>query len=338
MGIFEKFCTYRETVNEYGSTGGAEWIAHVLNAKKWFVEMVEFDQGPRKRLNIGYTFGHVRKSATELAIQHGIAINVGVLAALTPPLSHQGVLEARLAGKCLSLLAPVSKGFRSVIESFSVKKLEEAFLGGKKRSSQELQLILSRQGTLRVIDEKTIYLRMPSSYLESDTCLIVLRNLMSAAHDRQTRIEPVVATPMTLPPTDAAPPETIRPVSPPKKSVLASAAPTTAPSKPTMVKPAFSPLDRPPRELTPAERSKQAIEDRVARSKLTAAAKVPPAPQKGQKPVALPTASAPGGKPAAMPGKLSPEMEKLTSLVAMGILTEEEFQSAIKRLAAKGGQ
>ena len=152
MGIFEKFCTYRETVNEYGSTGGAEWIAHVLNAKKWFVEMVEFDQGPRKRLNIGYTFGHVRKSATELAIQHGIAINVGVLAALTPPLSHQGVLEARLAGKCLSLLAPVSKGFRSVIESFSVKKLEEAFLGGKKRSSQELQLILSRQGTLRVID------------------------------------------------------------------------------------------------------------------------------------------------------------------------------------------
>jgi transcription-repair coupling factor (superfamily II helicase) len=39
-------------------------------------------------------------------------------------------------------------------------------------------------GTLRVIDEKTVYLRMPPSMLEPETLLLVLRNLMRAAHDR----------------------------------------------------------------------------------------------------------------------------------------------------------
>jgi transcription-repair coupling factor (superfamily II helicase) len=40
-------------------------------------------------------------------------------------------------------------------------------------------------GTLRVVDEKTVYLRMPETFLEPETCLMVLRNLMRAAHDRE---------------------------------------------------------------------------------------------------------------------------------------------------------
>ena len=39
-------------------------------------------------------------------------------------------------------------------------------------------------GTLRVIDEKTVYLRMPPTYLEPETCLMVLKNLMRKAYDR----------------------------------------------------------------------------------------------------------------------------------------------------------
>ncbi len=151
---FEKFCTYRETVDDYGSTDGAEWIAHVLNAKKWFVETDEFDQGPRKLLNFGHTFGHALESATEFAIPHGIAINIGVLAALAHPLSHQGILEERLARESLSILAPASRALRPGIDSFDVKKFEEAFLGDKKHSSQEFRLILSQQGTLRVVEVK----------------------------------------------------------------------------------------------------------------------------------------------------------------------------------------
>jgi hypothetical protein len=45
-------------------------------------------------------------------------------------------------------------------------------------------------GTLRVIDEKTVYLRMPATYMEPETLLLVLRNLMRAAHDREVKGEP----------------------------------------------------------------------------------------------------------------------------------------------------
>jgi transcription-repair coupling factor (superfamily II helicase) len=48
-------------------------------------------------------------------------------------------------------------------------------------------------GTLRVIDEKTVYLRMPPSMLEPETLLLVLRNLMRAAHDRDVNGLPVPA-------------------------------------------------------------------------------------------------------------------------------------------------
>jgi 3-dehydroquinate synthase len=149
---FEKFCTYRSSVENYDSTLAAEWITHVLNAKKWFVETDEFDQGPRKLLNFGHTFGHALESATNFAIPHGIAINVGVLAALQHPLSHRGTLEEKLAEECLSILAPVSAQLKKDMAAFDVKKFEKAFLGDKKHSSQYFRLILSQQGTLRVIE------------------------------------------------------------------------------------------------------------------------------------------------------------------------------------------
>jgi len=41
-------------------------------------------------------------------------------------------------------------------------------------------------GRLTVVDEKTIYLRLPASFLEPDTLLIILRNLLKAAWERQT--------------------------------------------------------------------------------------------------------------------------------------------------------
>lgn len=40
-------------------------------------------------------------------------------------------------------------------------------------------------GTLRVIDEKTVYLRMPPTFMESETLLIVLRNLMKQNEEKK---------------------------------------------------------------------------------------------------------------------------------------------------------
>ncbi len=40
-------------------------------------------------------------------------------------------------------------------------------------------------GRLTVVDEKTVYLRLPPSFLESDTLLMILRNLLKAAWERE---------------------------------------------------------------------------------------------------------------------------------------------------------
>jgi len=74
------------------------------------------------------------------------------------------------------------------------------------RDASRVQLGLTgAPGTLRVIDEKTVYLRMPPTMMESDTVLMVLRNLLKAAYEREQRGEP---PPQPKPP--AKPP--IRPV------------------------------------------------------------------------------------------------------------------------------
>jgi transcription-repair coupling factor (superfamily II helicase) len=52
------------------------------------------------------------------------------------------------------------------------------------------QALVGAPGTLRVVDEKTVYLRMPPTFMESEACLMVLRNLMNAAHERELRGEP----------------------------------------------------------------------------------------------------------------------------------------------------
>jgi len=40
-------------------------------------------------------------------------------------------------------------------------------------------------GRLTVLDEKTVYLRLPKNFLESDTLLMILRNLLKAAWERE---------------------------------------------------------------------------------------------------------------------------------------------------------
>lgn len=47
------------------------------------------------------------------------------------------------------------------------------------------QALTGAPGTLRVIDEKTVYLRMPGTFMEPEALLMVLRNLLRKAYDRE---------------------------------------------------------------------------------------------------------------------------------------------------------
>jgi transcription-repair coupling factor (superfamily II helicase) len=74
------------------------------------------------------------------------------------------------------------------IESI-IRKEPDVVLSVRDAARAQVGLI-GAPGSLRVIDEKTVYLRMPTSFMEPDTLLVVLRNLMRQAYDREQRGEP----------------------------------------------------------------------------------------------------------------------------------------------------
>jgi transcription-repair coupling factor (superfamily II helicase) len=139
-------------------------------------------------------------------------------------------------------------------------------------------------GTVRVIDPKTVYIRMPASFMESEICLVTLRNLMRQAHDRRQN----EAAKANAPAPHLAPPS------------------TSAPSLES------APVAK-PRELEARPQSQPA----TSKQKQAPPARVQPA--------------APPGKPAR---STASDLAKLVSLHEQGILTEEEFQAARRRLFA----
>jgi len=82
------------------------WVT--LTAKKWFIEEDEFDRGARRLLNFGHTFGHALEAASSFRIPHGIAVGLGMLAAVEfSPVKTQSLLDD-LCVYLTRLLQPVS--------------------------------------------------------------------------------------------------------------------------------------------------------------------------------------------------------------------------------------
>jgi len=59
-----------------------EMISLSLLTKRWFIEIDEHDYKERQLLNFGHTFGHAIEGAANFAIPHGIAVGMGMLAAI----------------------------------------------------------------------------------------------------------------------------------------------------------------------------------------------------------------------------------------------------------------
>lgn len=80
---FREFCSY---VADWRLTGDRKAlnmaIFNSLSAKQWFIEVDEFDLNQRKLLNFGHTFGHALEAATSFIVPHGIAILLGMKAAI----------------------------------------------------------------------------------------------------------------------------------------------------------------------------------------------------------------------------------------------------------------
>ncbi len=119
-----------------------ELIFLALNAKKYFIEEDEFDVGIRKLLNFGHSFGHALETASNFGVPHGVAVLVGMIAAINHPNSIQSKETACLKRICLYNLKTVGDEIRTPISNFSLRDFATAISKDKKNTPESLALVL----------------------------------------------------------------------------------------------------------------------------------------------------------------------------------------------------
>jgi 3-dehydroquinate synthase len=118
-----------------------------LKSKKWFIEVDEFDQNERLLLNFGHTFGHALEAATHFGVNHGVAVGVGMMAAVAFA-RRQGLLNA--AGEArVARLYNYTRGMvkqvpdlGAVLTAMNIDEFLKAFISDKKHLSDRYVLIL----------------------------------------------------------------------------------------------------------------------------------------------------------------------------------------------------
>ena len=148
---FENAISLLETPGLQNNEEALEELIYLsLKSKKYFVENDEFDQGIRKLLNFGHTFGHALESATNFLIPHGAAVLIGMLAALNHPLSVESDASRKLRNVCNSLLSTVPDFIKSNLKA-DFKIFEKTIANDKKNTFDSLILILPSANGLDVV-------------------------------------------------------------------------------------------------------------------------------------------------------------------------------------------
>ena len=150
---FGRYLALAEPPLNFGEGAATEaLIFHVLTAKKWFIEVDEYDQRERQLLNFGHTFAHALESATNFALPHGVAVAVGVCAALDHPSSATSDSTEALRSYCVGLLKEVGELVSTACGSIDWALFDRAILTDKKGTRDEIRLVLpSRNGSLEII-------------------------------------------------------------------------------------------------------------------------------------------------------------------------------------------
>jgi 3-dehydroquinate synthase len=138
------YCRGEDAFSRYLSLGarcglnadGFESIALLsLEAKKWFVEIDEFDRAERLLLNLGHTFGHALEGASGFQVSHGVAVGVGILCSLSLSKellgSYPGGPASQLENHIRGLLGVVP-ALRKVLADITVAETFERLKADKK--------------------------------------------------------------------------------------------------------------------------------------------------------------------------------------------------------------
>lgn len=141
-------------------------IGMSLRAKKWFIEIDEFDQNERKLLNFGHSFGHALESATNMDIPHGIAIGIGMVVA--GELSNIG--DCNLLDFIYEILSWASFSTRDI--KFDEIIFRSSLLADKKNSQDLQRLVL-------INDSNNLYLaELPISSQNLDFQISIMKKIL----------------------------------------------------------------------------------------------------------------------------------------------------------------
>ncbi len=116
-----------------------DYIKRSLLYKKRWIELDEFDEGPRNLLNYGHSFGHAIESATDFGIPHGIAVTLGMDIANFVAFRLNRITEDDYCFYKKTLMKNLGSE-RNV--PVSVEKVVAAISKDKKNVGQDLMLIL----------------------------------------------------------------------------------------------------------------------------------------------------------------------------------------------------
>jgi len=115
------------------------YILESLRMKRHWIELDEFDRGPRNILNFGHSFGHALESATDFAIPHGIAVTLGMDMAVSFSV-ELGRVHREHYDRMHPVLAKNFSGFRDV--PIPVGRFLEALGKDKKNVGTSFKVVL----------------------------------------------------------------------------------------------------------------------------------------------------------------------------------------------------
>ena len=141
------FCRGADVFDAYLALGPAPWLPPAgfepvielsLGAKKWFIEVDEFDRAERLLLNFGHTFGHALEGASGYRLSHGVAVAVGVLCSIE--FSRAGTAAEKLEHHMRELLAAFAE-LPEIVRGIDVAATLDRLKADKKHEADNYRLV-----------------------------------------------------------------------------------------------------------------------------------------------------------------------------------------------------
>jgi 3-dehydroquinate synthase len=113
---FKEFLNLYYLLDKSNHSTYEKLIRHSLVSKKWFIEIDEFDKRERQLLNFGHSWGHAWESAVDFKSNHGVAVALGMLAALNHPQSSKSETSELLKNFLVEILIPLESYLAKLFE------------------------------------------------------------------------------------------------------------------------------------------------------------------------------------------------------------------------------